>query len=150
VRGSAPQATLPEWVDENIKGLDEIVTMGRVLPKWIDNKETGEIVINMHWEVIDLSASPFDLLTSDRPVMCLQGLKSRDCIIMIPLDPHRLFVATHYDRRFRRHPPKKIAKAANVSTVSGANAYVYGTGDQHRSMVEKSLRKTTASLTAER
>jgi Protein of unknown function (DUF4238) len=145
VKGSAPEETLQEWTEARIKGLDEIATMTQMLPMGINNEGPGSIIINMRWEVIDLAASTVDLLTSDRPVMRFQGLKSRDCMIMIPLGPRRLFVATHYDRGLQRQRPKLVARAANMSTVRAAHARVYGTSSQHRALLEKYLKRPNAA-----
>jgi hypothetical protein len=138
-RGDAPEGTLREFVEARFNGLDEIVTMQRVLPQAIDNEGPGRIIINMLWQVLDLKASKVDLLTSDRPAIRFHGLNSRDCMIMVPLDPRRLFVASHYDRGFRQLAPEKIARAANISTVHEALERVYATGVQHLPLVEKYL-----------
>jgi hypothetical protein len=145
VKGSAQEETLREWTEARIKGVDEIATMTQMLPMGINNEGPGSIIINMRWEVIDLSASTVDLLTSDRPVTRFQGLKSRDCMIMIPLCPHQLFVATHYDRGLQRQRPKQVARAANMSTVRAAHSRVYGTSNQHRPLVEKYLARPDAA-----
>ena len=134
-----------EWVDDHAKGLDEIVTMGRVLPQLINEAGAGNIIINMRWEVLDLNASKIDLLISDRPVIRFQGLKAPDCMIMIPIDRQRLFVASHHDRGFDRFQPEAIARAANNSTAQAACTRVYGTGVHHRPLVEKYLARHDAA-----
>jgi uncharacterized protein DUF4238 len=140
-RGGADESTLPEWVDANVEGLDEIVTMGRVLPQLINDQTAGTIIVNMRWQVVHLRSSAVDLLTSDRPVIRLHGLNSRNCVIAMPLAPQTLFVASHVDLQFRKHPPKKIARLTNVTMVQGAYQRVYGTGNQHLPLVEKQLRR---------
>jgi hypothetical protein len=61
-------------------------------------------------------------------------------MIVLPLGPHRLFVASYYDRGFlRHHSSEKIVRAANLSTVHEAHARVYGSGAQHLPLVEKHL-----------
>ncbi len=141
-RGEAPEKTAREWMEARMPGYEEILTMTRMLPLGINNEGPGMTIINMFWEVIDLHASNVDLLTSDRPVTRFQGLASPDAAIMIPLDCRRLFIATHTDRRFREVSHTKLAKAANVSTVRAARAYVYGTGPQHLALVEKYIGKS--------
>ena len=78
VKGSAPQSTLREYVESH-EGFYENVILGRFLPRVIDSEGLGSIIINMHWEVLDLSLSDVDLLTSDRPVMRYLGLKDQNC-----------------------------------------------------------------------
>ena len=139
LRGDAPETTLVEWVQNHTNGLDEIVALGRVLPKLISDEEAGNIIIRMRWEVFHLPSSSVPLLTSDQPVVRLEGLKSRDCLIVIPLDPYRLFVANNYDRGLRRSSPDKIAKAMNKTMVQAARFKVFGSSEQHKRLVEKWL-----------
>lgn len=139
LRGSSAHGSLVEWAEEHAPGYDEIATMGNVLPQLINDSRAGQIIINMDWQVLHLLGSKVDLLISDRPVTRFEGLNKRNCMIVMPLDPRRLFVASHWDRGFRRHPPTKIARMANVTTVTEAHARVYGTGTQHRPLAEKWL-----------
>jgi Protein of unknown function (DUF4238) len=139
VRGDAPEKTASEWLEARLPGYKEILPMARMLPMAIDNEIAGQVIINMLWDVIDLHAASVDLLTSDQPVIRFQGIGSPDACIMIPLDPHRLFIASHRDLGFRRYEATMLAMAANESTVRAAKACVYGTGPQHREVVEKFL-----------
>lgn len=141
IKGDSPYQTLPDWVAANAPGLDEIVAMGSVLPKMISDSDPGNIVINMRWEVLHLNGTKHDLMISDRPVVRMDGLKNRNCMIMIPLDPNRLFVASHHDRNFKRFEADDIVKAANETTVFSAKDRVYGTGEQHNAFVEKRFRR---------
>ena len=143
VKGDAPERTLVEWVDKASPGLHEIVSMARVLPKLVADSEAGSVVINMRWEVIHLRETRTDLLTSDQPGIRIGGLKMRDCMIVVPLSPRALFVASHYDRHFRRFTADKVARAANKSMVMSARSRVYASGPQHRPLVEKLLRRAT-------
>lgn len=145
-RADSVHATLPEWVDANAPGLDEIFSMTQVLPSLINHNEACKIVINMRWEILNFTGAKIDLLTSDRPVVRLGSLNSRDCLITIPLDPERLFVASHYNRGFNRFAPEKIVKAANRTSVTAARTRVYGSGVQHKPLVEKWLRYAPAAL----
>ena len=106
-------------------------------PLAINNEDVGTTIINMFWEVVDLRDANVDVLISDHPVIRFQGLASRDAAIMIPLDRCALFIATHEDRRFRDIAPTVLAKAANKSTVRATRTYVYGTGPQHKRLVER-------------
>jgi hypothetical protein len=138
-RGDAPEKTLRDWMEVRMPGFEEIITMTRMLPMAINNEVPGGTIINMFWEVIDLQRTSVNLVTSDRPVARFQGLASPGATIMIPLDPRRLFIAAHGDRHFRDIPHTKLAKAANLATVTAAQARVYGTGPQHTPLVEKYL-----------
>ena len=139
LRGSSPHGSLVEWADANAPGYDEIATMGDVLPKLINDSRAGQIIVNMDWQVLHLLGSKLDLLISDRPATRFEGLNSRNCLIVVPLDPRRLFVASHWDRQFQHHSPTDIVRRANITTVSEAHARVYGTSAQHRPLAEKWL-----------
>jgi hypothetical protein len=145
LRGSSAHESLVEWAEAHMPGYDEIATMGNVLPKLINDGRAGQIIINMNWQVLHLPGSKFDLLTPDRPVTRFESLLSRNCMIVLPLDPRHLFVASHWDRIFQRYSPTELARRANVTTVTEAVARVYGTGTHHRPLAEKWLsRKPTA------
>jgi hypothetical protein len=139
LRGSSPHGSLVEWAEAHAPGYDEIATMGNVLPKLINDSRAGQIIVNMNWQVLHLLGSKVDLLICDRPATRFEGLNSRNCIIVMPLDPRRLFVASHWDRDFHRYSPTEIARRANVTAVTEAHARVYGTGSQHRPLAEKWL-----------
>ena len=68
--------------------------------------------------MLHLLGSKQDLLISERPVTCFEGLNSRNCMIVIPLDPKHLFVAGHWDRGLQRYPATQIARRANVTIVT--------------------------------
>lgn len=137
IRGNSVHASLQEWVDANAKGLDEIVTLGRVLPQLINDARAGQIIVNMLWQVLHLDGAKVDLLTSDRPAIRFQGLNSKTCMIAIPLSPHRLFVASNYDRGFKGLSPTKIVKAANNSMVLSARLRIYGSSERHTPLIQK-------------
>jgi hypothetical protein len=144
ILGDSPHATLQEWVNAHIPGLDEMVAMGRVLPKMITDADAGNIIIRMLWQVLDLSGSKMDLLTGDQPVVRLGGLKSNDCLIAIPLDRQRLFIASHYDRSFEQFKPERVARASNKEIVSKARRRVFASGTHHRPLVEKLLSRNAS------
>jgi hypothetical protein len=139
LRGSSAHESLVEWAEAHMPGYDEIATMGSVLPKLINDGRAGQIIINMNWEVLHLLNSKFDLLTSDRPVTRFESLLSRNCMIVMPLDPRHLFVASNWDRNFQRYSPTELARRANVTTVTESVSRVYGTGTHHRPLAEKWL-----------
>lgn len=143
LKGDAHERTLVEWVDAYAPGLDEIVAMGRVLPNLVANTEVGNTIINMVWQVLHFVNSGVDLITSDRPATRFKGLDDRNCMILVPLSPSVLFVASHYRREFRRFSTTRAMKAMNNTTVDSAHTRIYGTGAQHLPLVEKRLRRST-------
>src|SRR5262249_18011380 len=73
VRGDAPEKTAREWLEAQIPGHEEVLTMARMLPMAIDNEGPGQVIINMLWDVIDLQGAGVDLLTCDQPVIRSEG-----------------------------------------------------------------------------
>lgn len=144
IKGDAKEGTLLDWVDKHSPCLHELIALGRVLPKLINDDRAGNIIINMRWEVLNLDGAP-DLLISDRPAIRFEGLHSRNCLIMLPISPTRLFVASGYDRGFADQDRRKITKAANRSTVQSAMRRVYGTGPHHMPLVAKLLQNAGAN-----
>ena len=143
LRGSSAHGSLVEWAEAHAPGYDEVATLGNVLPQLINDSRAGQIIINMDWQVLHLLGSKVDLLISDRPVTRFEGLNSRNCMIVVPLDPRCLFLTSRRDRGFERMSPTKIARMSNFTTVMEAHARVYGTGSQHRPLAEKWLARSS-------
>jgi hypothetical protein len=66
-----------------------------LLPSLIDHQFIGQLVVNMTWAVMDLSAAPYTLLAGDRPYYTSHGLGDRACLLGVPLSPTHLFVAAN-------------------------------------------------------
>jgi hypothetical protein len=78
--------------------------------KAFDNDIVGTHINQMTHAVIDISGSPYRLLTSDRPaeLFNLQGLNG---ILSIPISPMKLFVAVNDAavlEKLRRTPPEEL------------------------------------------
>jgi hypothetical protein len=86
----------PDTFDEYLARCDPLMPVkARVdlIVKTFDNEIVGEHVNKMKWAVIDVSASPHWLLTSDRPVG-LFSIKDSKGIITLPISPTMLFVGS--------------------------------------------------------
>ena len=141
LRGTAPEKTLREWVDVRFPGLSEIVSMGRILPQVINDPRAGDTIINMNWQVFDLTDVDVPLLTSDRPVTRTHGLGSPECRIYIPLDPRHLFVASHEKHPLQIPDRRKLVRWLNKLTVIEAQERVFASGTEHRPLIEKHFQK---------
>jgi hypothetical protein len=111
--------------------------MGQFLPKMINHPEMGQIIVNMQWQVLDLSECGTDLLLSDRPAVRISGLKKLDCQILFPLSPQKLFLATHKGWNMQTVPDRLLVKAANRASVAASAARIFTTGEHHRPLLEK-------------
>jgi hypothetical protein len=123
----------PDTFDEYIAASDQLIPHKAALKLVIagmDNEVVGQHVIQMAWDVIDISASSRRFLTSDRPI-ALTLIKEPHGSITIPISPTKLFVAVN-DRRFldqvRRKRPGEIIEAVNKDLVRRARRFVWATG----------------------
>jgi hypothetical protein len=110
----------------------------------IESQDVGNIVINMRWSVVPLRDSSHDILTSDCPQLRANGLKERNCVIALPLNPNLLFVATHgrsVMRRLSTSEQTAMVKWVNDNIVRAADRYVFGRTDDHLRFVENRLRR---------
>lgn len=92
----------------------------------MDNERIGNRFNNLKWNVLDLSASPFKLMTSDWPVT--RNIEGERMLFMLPISPTAVFTAvSHVDifERVRRMSPKELATKMNREVVSRARRYVY-------------------------
>ena len=116
------------------------------LPGLIDHEVIGQHIINMHWEVMDLSGAAHTLLTADRPYTTSHGLGTPACLLAVPLSPTRLFVAANDVAQFRRLATQKLndtVRNMNTLMVKLAIQNVYGCTDDHLAFVEKRLRRAS-------
>jgi Protein of unknown function (DUF4238) len=123
----------PDTFDDYIAANDPLIPQKEALKLVmgsIDNEIVGLHMMQMKWEVIDISASPRRFLTSDRPV-ALTFIKERRGCITMPISPTKLFVAVN-DRQFldpmRRKKPRDIVEAVNKDLVRRARRFVWATG----------------------
>jgi hypothetical protein len=130
-----------EWIEKHDPHFTSD-TAKRVMVSSIENQGIGDIIINMRWSTFDLSSSKHELLTSDTPHLRFYGLKDKRCVIVFPLSPRFLFIATH-DRKAESvllaQGESAIATWVNDNIVRIAERYVYGRTASHLSFVEKRL-----------
>jgi hypothetical protein len=105
----------------------------------INNQGTGEKILKMTWQVIDTSAERLTLLTSDRPVIRHGGLDSASATIVMPIGPHRIFIAANSPRvidNIRKLPVRELVRRSNVDVVQSAAKFVYARDDKQRRFIE--------------
>jgi Protein of unknown function (DUF4238) len=107
----------PPTFDDHIAQIDPLVPIKvevNVIIKLIDHEQVGGYINNMFWDVIDVSAASYRLLTSDRPVILAQ-LKDPNGSVTMPISPTKLFVAVNDPRWIQRvkatKPRDTVARA---------------------------------------
>jgi hypothetical protein len=138
--------TAYEWLEKNFPHL--IADRGKqAVIAGIENQGIGDIIINMQWSTLDMSMSRHELLTGDMPHLRYYGLKDKRCTILFPLNPTKLFIATH-DRKAEAailsRSPTEVVQSVNDELTRLAERYVYGRTKSHLRFVEDRLRLSSA------
>jgi hypothetical protein len=133
--------TAYEWLEKNFPHL--ITDRGKqAVIAGIEHQGMGDIIINMKWSTLDMSKSRHELLTSDMPHLRYYGLKDQRCTILFPLNPTKLFIATH-DRKTEATLLSKsqteVVQSINDQLARLAERYVYGRTESHLRFVESRL-----------
>ncbi len=133
----------PERVDDYLSALDpheeDKLALG-IARRCLDHSGIGQIINNMHWNVLDFEGSGVPLLTTDRPVWMTTTIADPESFLMIPIGPTRLFVATHEPKIMQRlmaQNRRQQAKDVNRINVQHAVKFVYGIDDKMKAFVQK-------------
>jgi hypothetical protein len=81
----------------------------------------------MRWAVLDFSAAPKRVLTSDLPVEMF-NLKGSNGVLSLPISPTRVFVAVNEDAtllKLQRAQPRDLVCYINTYVVSRARRFVW-------------------------
>jgi hypothetical protein len=108
--------------------------------KAIDNKFLGNVIINMEWDVLDLTGCGIKAMTSDNPLVMSNGLKPPEGNYSLALSPDHIFVCSWggpLRTRALNLPRKLMAKTYNRYLVQRARDYVVASNDDSRLFVEK-------------
>jgi hypothetical protein len=137
-----------EWMEKHHPHLIDDAAKEMVV-RATENERIGNIIINMKWTTLDMSASRHELLTGDMPHLRLHGLKHPKCAILFPLSPTKVFIATHdhsVEHNINHRNKTEVVRWINDNVVRTAERFVYArTRDQLR-FVEKRLRLPLSPL----
>jgi hypothetical protein len=137
-----------EWVQEHHPHLIDDAAK-EMLVRATENERIGNIIINMQWSTLDMSASRHELLTGDMPHLRYHGLQDPRCTILFPLTPTKLFIATH-DRKaehnINRRNKTEVVKSVNEEVARIAERFVYGRTAGHLRFVANRLRLPDAPV----
>jgi hypothetical protein len=137
-----------EWVQKHHPHLIDDAAKEMVV-RAIESDGIGNIIINMQWSTLDMSASRHELLTGDMPHLRYYGLKDPRCTILFPLTPTKLFIATH-DRKaehnINRRNKTEVVMSVNDEVARIAERFVYGRTASHLRFVANRLGRTPSRL----
>ncbi len=136
----------PPTLDEYLARIDSLAPIkARVdlIVAMFDNPVLGQHINGMIWSVLDVSAAPHFLLTSDRPVT-LYKLNEADGMVWLPISPTKLFVAVNEQwalDRLRRQRPRELVAKANEHVVALARHFVWSLGESQTHFIERHMSK---------
>jgi hypothetical protein len=109
--------------------------------KAFDKEILGAHINKMPFAVVDVSASPFRLLTSDRPVEIFT-LKDPNGLVSMPISPTKLFVAANDEATFdklRRTSPRDLVCKVNTYLVRRARRFVWALDRYQERFIENRM-----------
>ena len=131
--------TFEEWVRSQGNELEARIIV-RLLQTVLDNEPAGGRVNQMLWNVLDLSASRFGLLTSDWPLY--REFAGERKLLMLPLSPTVIFTAaTHRNifEKVRKQRPDDLVRVVNEYVVSTARRFVYSNDNRQERFISNRM-----------
>lgn len=132
----------PETFDEWIKSKGPTIVSKnqmRMLQAGFDSEKLGNHLNSMHWDVIDVSASGYKLLTCDWPAEIVL-LSKPNGTASVPISPTMLFVAANRPEsltELRRASPSRIVKTVNKYVTAKSRRYVYSVDESQEAFIER-------------
>jgi Protein of unknown function (DUF4238) len=100
----------------------------------INSEKIGSALINTQWGMLTAPQFSPALLTSDRPLIWVNGVADRDFQLLLPLGPKRIFYAVHagseMEGRLRFMNAALLTDFMNEHVTRRAVRYVYSFGDR--------------------
>lgn len=142
LRKNDAQGTLREWAEVNRPHLFEDVGV-RTLPAVLTSPDLNNAILSSGWSTVSLTDSNVDALIADNPVVYLGDIK-QGFSFMVPISPRMAFVVASHPQDLSRVLEMRrtgLTKSVNRHLVKHARRYVYATGQQHKALIEKYLRR---------
>jgi hypothetical protein len=96
----------------------------------------------MKWAVADVLASPYTLMTCDRPLVISNLGDPENGSLFLPIGPRKLFVAANAEKvlsEFSKGNPSQVVERVNEIIVSRARRYVYAREDWQKDFIKKTM-----------
>lgn len=138
LKGPDDPPTFAEWSERRASHAVER-SMFRAVMDQIGNPRSGDYLLNMRWDVVDLGGADHSLMVGDNPVV-LVPLQQPEGHIAFPVGPKRLFVASEHSRLIdglKSTPARRMVRLANRLTVERATRFVIAADRKQESFVRK-------------
>lgn len=121
----------------------------------MDGGKVAHTIHYMLWHVVDTSDADFAFLTSDRPVIRINGIMADGGHLALPIGPRKLFIAAKDEAALRpilAMSSRQLVRECNRQVCDYAVKFIYGIDDSQLSFVSKHFatkqqpRLTQASL----
>ena len=148
VRGEEPEASLREWVEKHSPDLLDDIGV-RTLPQLVFSEKLNHAILNSTWATVSVTGARFDLLISDRPLI-VSGTFATKFLVALPVSPKRLFLAFSSPEtldRLNSTDKDELVRESNLSSVDGAERYVYGSSARQEAFVRKFLARPADTST---
>jgi hypothetical protein len=146
----------PSTFEEFMEARDPLIVERaalKILTVLIDAEGMGAVINNLHWDVVDLTASRHALMTSDRAIDQIEGLGHPDTLLTVPIGPKRLFIATRRRaiiERIKKASPTDVVRRRNYASVSYARNFVWATDRGQTAFIEKRMGSVAVPTLGER
>ncbi|MBY5868786.1 DUF4238 domain-containing protein [Rhizobium leguminosarum] len=124
----------------------------RHLKRMISHEKLLSGIQAMTWDILPVQGAR-RLLTSDRPITYTNVLGHADSHLVLPVGPHRLFVAAFdvsFIRRLRSRKADELITLANRAAVEQADKYVFGSDNEQLRFVQNRMGQGKSSQLVER
>jgi hypothetical protein len=118
------------------------VLFAQVLQEVCSSEKVGNHLLRMNREVVTFTGGE-RLITSDRPLLWANGLGDQNCVLLLPIGPRRLFMATNGPKANEVlgswAPGRAVVPILNALVARQAYRYVYGVCENHLPLVQKEM-----------
>lgn len=135
--------SLLEFLNSQHVSVFEESAMG-IARRMMNHENVTNTIMNMQWSVVEFDNVPFELLTSDRPVIFTESMRLRDSHILLPVGPRRLFAAVQsreHSRWLRSRSQQELVEFVNKRVVGNAHRLAYASDEKQARFVTNRLGK---------
>jgi hypothetical protein len=127
----------PSWRELDQKLVQRHVII--LLQNLIDNERIGATINMMKWSVLDVSRSKYRFVTSDRPVAMIPGLGTDRGLIVMPLSPTKVFLASQNLARpaqLEQIDARDLVRHVNLAVVRPAIKYAWASDESQIALMQ--------------